>query len=597
MAETAIDKSRADENGESGDRKAPAVVSNVSPMRLHFIIAGLWLSIFMSALDGTIISTGLVKISSDFKALGASTWLVTAYLLTYNSFLMILARLSDIWGLKAALLASNIIFLIFSMACGGAQSMNQLIVFRALQGIGGSGQYSLVFVAIMKLITPEKMGFYSGIISSVFALANLLGPILGGVIVDHTTWRWIFFINGPIVAAASILLFFSFPASLDKRSQKERFQGFDGIGGILSICWPIPLLFALQEGGARLEYGWNGGIIIGTLTAGLAGLILFGVYEAWISIKTSKNPIFPVHFVQRPEVAFLLLSQFFAGVPFYVSIIQLPQRFQGVNNTSAERAGILLLPLTLLTPVGSMTAGLAIGKFITAEVAVMVAATCVSIGVGLISSLPTGSAISAATYGYQIITGFGLGLGAPPYYMLLASSVAEKDVSIGTGTLNMLRTLGGCVGVAICSALHHSTLNSKLPSILTPEQIADVNESIAHVAAFPTDIREQTRHIFGSSYRRQFQAMIAFALANLLSSFALAYFRKRAGVYGIIPERKEANEFHRAVEEENELKVADEGAVIEKDDSTHEKKTEVDGEEKHEGQSDQILAIPKEVKI
>jgi MFS family permease len=153
----------------------------------------------MSALDTTIITTALFKISSDFGALNKSGWLVVTYLLTYNSFLMITSKLSDVWGIKPVILGCAFIFLAFSMACGAAQTMNQLyapvlyllttsgtkltvtfrIVFRAFQGIGGSGLYSLTFVAIMKLITPEKLGFYSGIISSVFAIANLLGPILG----------------------------------------------------------------------------------------------------------------------------------------------------------------------------------------------------------------------------------------------------------------------------------------------------------------------------------------------------------------------------------------------------------------------------------
>lgn len=186
------------------------IVPNISSRRLHVIITGLWLCLFLSALDTTIVTTALIKISSDFGALEQAAWLITAYLLTYNcktypsqlhhrtneaAFLMITAKLSDIWGLKSLLLLCASIFLVFSMACGGAQTMTQLVVFRAFQGIGGSGLYSLTFVAIMKMIVPEKIGFYSGIVSSVFALANLLGPLLGGIIADRTTWRWIFFMK------------------------------------------------------------------------------------------------------------------------------------------------------------------------------------------------------------------------------------------------------------------------------------------------------------------------------------------------------------------------------------------------------------------
>lgn len=314
------------------------------------------------------------------------------------------------------------------------------IIFRALQGIGGSGLYCLVFVAIMKLVVPEKMAFYSGIISSVFALANLLGPLLGGAISDHTNWRWIFWINGPIISIAMALLFFTMPSLKDSKSNKERLRGFDGVGGMLSVCWPIPLLFALQEAG--VSYEWNSGVTIGTLITAFTLLVLFASYETWASYKTKIDVIFPARFVTNPGSALLLFSMFLFGMPFTVMFIQLPQRFQGVNFTSAERAGILLLPLSLLTPVGAMAAA-ALNKRLAVEYILMIATAIISIGTGLLSNLPIDSTIVGATYGYEIIAGFGLGLASTTYYILLYTSVEEKDVSIGTGILNMLRTLGG----------------------------------------------------------------------------------------------------------------------------------------------------------
>ncbi|KAF2474588.1 putative MSF multidrug transporter [Lindgomyces ingoldianus] len=520
---------------------SPTVVPNISPARLQVIIAGLWLSIFMSAIDGTIITTGLVKISSDFNALGQAAWLVTTYLLTYNAFLMIVAKLSDVWGLKSILIFCNAFFLIWSMACGASQSMTQLIVFRALQGIGGSGLYSLVFVTLMQLITPDKLGFYSGIISSVFAVANLLGPILGGVISDHTTWRWIFFINGPIVSTALVLLFFSMPGKADGKSNMDRLRNFDFIGGTLSVCWPIPLLFALQEGGAN--YAWSSGVIIGTLVAGIVGFFLFGCFEAWITFRTKKEAIFPVRFLTNPAMILLLLSQGLQGMPFYVSVIQLPQRFQAVNHTSAERAGILLLPLTLLTPVGSMIGGIVMGRRLHAEYILVISAAVVSIGIGLLSSLPTSMAFPIATYGYEIITGFGLGLGSPPYYYLLPITVAEKDISVATGALNMMRTLGGCVAVAICSALNHSSLRQHLPTFLTPEQVSAVEASNTAMQALPRALQLKVAQVFGESFNRQMKVMLAFTCLNVLATIALVIVRKRRGILGAVPVRREENEF------------------------------------------------------
>ena len=300
--------------------------------------------------------------------------------------------------------------------------------------------YSLVFVAIVKLIVPEKMPFYSGVISSVFALANLLGPLLGGAISDHTNWRWIFWLNGPVIAIAMAILLFTMPRLKDNRPAKERLRGFDGVGGVLSVCWPIPLLFALQEAG--VSYPWSSGVIIGTLVTAFVLLIIFGVYEAWASYKTKIDVIFPARFVTNPASALLLFSMFLLGMPFTTMFIQLPQRFQGVNFTSAERAGILLLPVSLLTPVGAMVGGTLVKK-LAAEYILLIAIAIVSVGTGLLSSLSIDSAILNETYGYEVITGFGLGLASTPYYVMLYSSVEEKDVPIGTGIMNMLRTLGG----------------------------------------------------------------------------------------------------------------------------------------------------------
>ncbi|KAL5379079.1 hypothetical protein DPSP01_008712 [Paraphaeosphaeria sporulosa] len=491
-------------------------------------------------MDTTIITTALFRISSEFYALDRGPWLVTAYLLAYNSFLMITAKLSDIWGLRTILLAFNGFFLVFSMACSAAQTMNQLIVFRALQGIGGSALYSLVFVTIMKLIVPDKIAFYSGVISSVFALANLSGPLIGGAISDHTNWRWIFWLNGLVIPISMAILLSSMPGINDNKSTKERLRGFDIIGGVLSVCWPVPLLFALQEAG--VSYDWNSGVIIGTLVTAFVLLTFFIAYESWASYKTKIDVIFPARFVANPAAALLLFSMFLLGMPFMSMFIQLPQRFQGVNFVSAERAGILLLPVSLMTPVGAMLGGLLNKKF-PAECVLLLGTAVIGIGTGLLSSLPIDNGIADATYGYEIITGAGLGLASTPYYIMLYTSVEEKDVPIGTGILNMLRTLGGAVAVAICSALHNSVLHEDLSAFLNAEQIAGVKASGTFIARLPEATRIQLGRVFGRSYNKQFKVILAFALLNFLVAIALAVARKKKGIFGKMPIRTLENEF------------------------------------------------------
>ncbi|CAN9403798.1 unnamed protein product [Alternaria alternata] len=489
-----------DKSNRSGNARATTrapVVPNISSKRLHIVITGLWLCLFLSALDTTIVTTALIKISSDLDSLEQAAWLITAYLLTYNSFLMITAKLSDIWGLRTLLLLCASVFLIFSMACGGAQTMTQLIVFRAFQGIGGSGLYSLTFVSIMKMIVPEKIGFYSGIVSSVFALANLLGPLLGGIIADRTTWRWIFFINGPVIGVAMVMLFYSMPAFDDGRTNLQRIRQLDIYGGIMSVCWPIPLIFALQEAG--VSHTWGSGIIIGP-------------------------------------------SQFLLGFAFYVVFVQLPQRFQGVNFTSAERAGILLLPATVVTPIGAMASGLAV-KTVPVEIVLVCSTAIVCIGMGLLGSLPTYIHLWPGLYGYEVITGLALGLASPPYFVLVATSIQENDIAVGTGTLNMVRTLGGCVAVAICSAIHREHLDKELSGFLSREELSEMQRSTSMVARLPDAMRDRVGVVFGDSYNKQFQVMIAFTGLNVIVAVILATVRKRSGLFGLPPRREEGNEF------------------------------------------------------
>lgn len=259
-------------------------------------------------------------------------------------------------------------------------------------------------------------------------------------------------------------------------------------------------------------------------------------------------------------MALTLLSMFLMGMPFYVVFVQLPQRFQVVNFTSAERAGILLLPATLVTPVGAMVAGLG-AKKIPVELILIASAAVVCVGVGLLSSLPTNSALWPGTHGYEVIAGLGLGLASPPYYMLIATSIEENHLSVGTGALNMVRTLGGCVAIAICSAIHREFLNQRLPEILSQVQIAAVQKSSSYIAQLPKETRYRVGRVFGQSYNRQFQIMLAFAGLNIIVAIILAIVRKKKGLYGATAQRKEANEFMRATEPEAEAREKEEATT------------------------------------
>ncbi|PNP61168.1 hypothetical protein FNYG_14085 [Fusarium nygamai] len=218
-------------------------ISSVSSLRMFFGVLGPWTCLFLSALETAIVATALRTISDDLHGLAQSNWLVLAYPITYNAQTM--------------------------------PSCETCMLFRAFQGLGGSGIYSTVFIIIAKIATVEKAGMYTGILSSVFALASLLGPILGGTIVDNTTWRWVFFINGPGIVFSLVLVIPAIPGVNHRLLGKGQIQCVHVIGGLLSFPWPIMPIFALQKAGDGYE--WDSSPIIGTLVGGGVGLIAYCV--------------------------------------------------------------------------------------------------------------------------------------------------------------------------------------------------------------------------------------------------------------------------------------------------------------------------------
>ncbi|QDS73246.1 hypothetical protein FKW77_004100 [Venturia effusa] len=490
------------------------ILQNISPTRLNIITAGLWLSLFISSIEVTIVSTALFKISDDLNALTQSHWVIVAYLFTYNAFLLIMAKLSDIFGPKLLLMGSNVMFLAFSVACGSAKTMNQLIIFRAFQGIAGSAMFSLVFTVMVKMVTLEKVGIYSAIISSVFAFSNLLGPVLGGVITDQSSWRWIFWMNAPINFAAILILGASMPAFPLPSFNRDLLRRIDPIGCLLSISWAIPLVFALQEGGA--SFSWASGAILGPLIGGIGAATIFVTWEVWLG-KRTLDTILPMRLFGDLVVVLVFASVLLMGFSFYPAILLLPQRFQAVNNASPSRAGIQLLTLTLTSPIFSFLAGsLMPHRKPPAEYIILLAASLITLGIGLLSSLPTSSITPAAIYGYEAILGAGLGAVMPASYFLLKMHVPEGDIASATGVTNTARTIGGCISVSICTALLHNSMDTGLAHVLDKSELKSIKESLASMKNLSMEERMGVMRVFGDAYNRQFRVLIAFALCNVL---------------------------------------------------------------------------------
>ncbi|EGX52232.1 hypothetical protein AOL_s00043g375 [Orbilia oligospora ATCC 24927] len=501
-----------------------APVPLLSDARLYIIGLGIWIALFLAAFETTVVATSLVDITSEFQDFNRASWIVVVYLLTYNGFLLLSSKLCDILGIKSMFLGAIFIFGVFSIACGAAQNMTQLIIFRAFQGIGGGGIYCISFILMLSIITKEKLGTFSGGISSVFAIASICGPLLGGVITEKSTWRWIFYLNGPGVVVAFAILYFAIPDINQVKMNRQTLSRIDFGGGFLSVAWSILLVYALQEGGA--EYPWSHSVILGTLISGIVGLFIFAGYEWYIARKSSViEPIFPLRLLKSPAFTYLVLTTFCIGVPIYVTIIVIPQRYQIVNGVSPIRSGVLLLPMLVVSPVMSLIPGLALKtywRYVPYGFAVGgILSVAGSAGLGV---LGYSDKIEAKTYGFLVLLGAGMGLVMPIGVMLVKFICDPKDEAVALGAQNMTRVLGGLVGLAIGTAILHQKVEHGLPGVLSPEQLHALLKSPQVLATLQPDQLIAVRKVYAASYDLQFNMATGFAALGTVFSILTTYY-------------------------------------------------------------------------
>ncbi|EOD44457.1 putative haloalkane dehalogenase protein [Neofusicoccum parvum UCRNP2] len=356
--------------------------------RLHVSMLGLCLGLFCSALETTVIATSLTAISTHFSDAARSTWIVTTYLVTYSGFLLVFSKLSDIFTPRNTLLAGFFSFALFSGLCAASHSMDQLIVFRAFQGVGGSVIFSLAFVTVMAVCPMRWMGFYSGVSGTTFAIANVAGPLLGGKMGDEGAWRWIFLLNVPAAAVAAGLVGVALPGPATPIVLADLVR-VDYVGAIFSVSGAVLLIYGLETGGST--YTWGSGVIVGVLAAAVVAILLFFGWEWRLDGRegrTRMEPLFPFRLLRNPVTVLIFLSAFFLGAVFYTVIITLPRRSQLLYSLSATAAGVKLLAMLLLSSFSSAIAGLIYSKSTRLVLPILAGTTALQVlGGGLLCTL------------------------------------------------------------------------------------------------------------------------------------------------------------------------------------------------------------------
>jgi EmrB/QacA subfamily drug resistance transporter len=477
------------------------------------VFGALMAGMLLAALDQTIVATALPTIVGDLGGIDHLAWVVTAYLLTSTAATPLFGKVGDLYGRKQVFQAAILVFLLGSVLAGMSRNMPQLIGFRALQGIGGGGLMALAQAIVGDLVSPRERGRYQGYLGSVFAFASVAGPLLGGFFVDHFDWRWVFYINVPVGAAA--LWITQRTLHLPRHRVQHR---VDYLGAALLVAAVTGLLLAMIWGGQ--QYPWSDPVIVGLLVGGVALAAAFLVVE-----HRAAEPILPLRLFRSPVFRLSSAAAFVVGASMFGAIVFLPLYLQVVTGTSATGSGLALVPLMA----GMLATSITSGRRISATgnyKAWPIAGTALMTGALVLLSTMTTSTTQLTVSLYMVVLGAGIGMVMQVLILVAQNDADHRDLGVVTSAAAFFRSLGGSVGAAAFGAILTAGLGRWLPRLVPAGALGSIDPaalqgSPALIASLPEPVRLGVAEAFAQSIHTVFLvavpvSVIAFLLVLFL---------------------------------------------------------------------------------
>jgi EmrB/QacA subfamily drug resistance transporter len=425
--------------------------------QIVFTMAGLMLALFLAALDQTVISTAMPRIIADLGGFDRFTWITTSYLVASTTAVPIVGRLSDLYGRKTFFLAGIIVFLIGSVLAGASETMNQLIFFRAIQGLGGGSIMALSFASVGDLFPPAERGKYQGVVAGVFGLASVIGPTLGGFITDNVSWNWVFYINLPLALPVIGLFIWFFPNIKPAKTTHR----LDYLGMALLVLIVVPLLVGLSLGG--IQYDWASPQILGVLVFAALMIAAFIMVE-----RRAAEPIMPLSIYSNRVVSISLIAVFATGFGMFGAIIFVPLFFQGVLGASATSSGSFLTPMMLSMVVAAAVAGQTLSRLGGHyRIQGLIGIGVMTVGMVLLSLMTADTSFVQAVASIMIM-GAGLGITFPSFTISVQNAVPHNLLGVVTSATQFYRSVGGALGLAVLGSYMASRFASGLKDALSP---------------------------------------------------------------------------------------------------------------------------------